>query len=408
MLDMYDFNDDVWLCHSFDGSCFNVTAFQPAVNTLREIREFMETNPTEIVTIFIEDYVRSPQGLMTLFNVSGLSRYMFPISRMPRNGEDWPTVDDMISLNQRLVVFTSNEASEGVAYEWNYVVENQYGNDGMIGGICRNRAESSSMNTRTRSLVLMNYFPTNPNISEACVDNSAVMHTCYGSSGRRWPNFIAVDFYQAAQWLQGRHRNFGWPKPMNPLQVDGQLIDHNKAVTCLASSVDGFLLVSGSEDGMIRVWDTRARNLIRIFRHAKGPVSNVLVTRQPQYLNTRKSACSQASTLRHNLPLPPLEKFVNSPDENTYVKLFIGPQTMSNQIVDSSYIGIQTMEAQIKELQKQGSMEAAEMDVQKLKSEQQRSLQAIQQWKNMYKNLHQFCVSELLDGCNTESANGKN
>ena len=27
MLDMYDFQNDVWLCHSFDGTCFNFTAF---------------------------------------------------------------------------------------------------------------------------------------------------------------------------------------------------------------------------------------------------------------------------------------------------------------------------------------------------------------------------------------------
>lgn len=27
MLDMYDFNDDIWLCHSFGGKCYNVTAF---------------------------------------------------------------------------------------------------------------------------------------------------------------------------------------------------------------------------------------------------------------------------------------------------------------------------------------------------------------------------------------------
>lgn len=27
MLDMYDFENDVWLCHSFDGMCFNFTAF---------------------------------------------------------------------------------------------------------------------------------------------------------------------------------------------------------------------------------------------------------------------------------------------------------------------------------------------------------------------------------------------
>jgi len=88
----------------------------------------MEANPTEIVTIFIEDYVTSPQGLTKVFNASGLRKYWFPVSRMPKNGEDWPTVDDMVHQNQRLVVFTSKsskEDSEGIANQWKYVVENQ-------------------------------------------------------------------------------------------------------------------------------------------------------------------------------------------------------------------------------------------------------------------------------------------
>lgn len=48
-------------------------------------------------------------------------------------------------------------------------------------------------------------------------------------------------------------------------------------------------------------------------------------------------------------------------------------------------------------LQQQGSSAAAEVDVERLKNEQQRSLQMIQQWKKMYENLHEFCVNELLD-----------
>ncbi|KAK7331063.1 hypothetical protein VNO77_25274 [Canavalia gladiata] len=203
MLDMYDFENDIWLCHSFAGKCFNATSFQPATNVLKEIQSFLETNPSEIVTIFIEDYVTSSQGLTKVFNASGLNKYMFPVSRMPKNGEDWPTVDDMVQKNQRLVVFTSKsskQASEGIAYQWTYVVENQYGDNGMKAGSCPNRAESSAMNTKSRSLVLMNYFHTDPNASLVCADNSAplvsMMKTCHGAAGNRWPNFIAVDFYQ--------------------------------------------------------------------------------------------------------------------------------------------------------------------------------------------------------------------
>ncbi|XP_010263507.1 PREDICTED: PI-PLC X domain-containing protein At5g67130-like [Nelumbo nucifera] len=203
MLDMYDFNSDIWLCHSFGGQCYNFTAFQPAINVLKEIQLFLEANPTEIITIFIEDYVTSPRGLTNVFNAAGLRKYWFPVSRMPKNGGDWPTVDDMVRQNQRLVVFTSKsakEASEGIAYEWRYLVENQYGDGGMKAGSCPNRAESSPMNTTTRSLVLQNYFPNNPNIVEACKHNSAplvsMMGTCYEAAGKRWPNFITVDFYK--------------------------------------------------------------------------------------------------------------------------------------------------------------------------------------------------------------------
>lgn len=73
----------------------------------------------------------------------------------------------------------------------------------MAAGSCSNRAESFPMDTKNVSLVLMNYFPTNPNLTMACVDNSdalaKMMNTCYEASGKRWPNFIAVDFYQVVR-----------------------------------------------------------------------------------------------------------------------------------------------------------------------------------------------------------------
>lgn len=74
------------------------------------------------------------------------------------------------------------------------------GNGGMIAGKCPNRAESPAMNTISRSLVVVNYFPDSPDIVQACKHNSAplmtMINTCYEAGGHRWPNFIAVDFYK--------------------------------------------------------------------------------------------------------------------------------------------------------------------------------------------------------------------
>ncbi|KAJ8459754.1 hypothetical protein OPV22_032680 [Ensete ventricosum] len=202
MLDMYDFENDIWLCHSNGGQCYNYTAFQPAIDVLKEIETFLAANPSEVITIFVEDYVKSTKGLSKVFNASGLMKYWFPVDQMPKNGSDWPLLSNMINKNHRLLVFTSiasKEASEGIAYEWNYVVETQYGDQGMNPGSCPNRAESSLMSTTSKSLVLMNYFRTDPSLTNACTDNSdlllSMLKTCHDLSANRWANFVAVDFY---------------------------------------------------------------------------------------------------------------------------------------------------------------------------------------------------------------------
>jgi hypothetical protein len=210
---------------------------EPALDTFKEIEAFLGANPSEIVTLILEDYVHAPNGLTNVFKASGLMKYWFPVSKMPQKGKDWPLVSDMVASNQRLLVFTSirsKQATEGIAYQWNYMVENNCetshpllsifffcrstfllhardsqillitdGDDGMDAGKCSNRAESAPLNDKTKSLVLVNYFPSVPVKVTACLQHSKsltdMVNTCYGAAGNRWANLLAVDYYKVIQ-----------------------------------------------------------------------------------------------------------------------------------------------------------------------------------------------------------------
>ncbi|CAL5363914.1 unnamed protein product [Camellia sinensis] len=167
---------------------------QPAVNTLREVEAFLTENPTEILTIIIEDYVQTPKRLINLFTNAGLDKYWFPVSKMPQKGEDWPTVTAMVQENHRLLIFTSiaSKEAEGVAYQWN-------GDNGVVQGSCPKRKESRPLNSRGVSLFLENYFCTDLVQADACKEHSAILANmvgvCYKAAGNVMPNFLVVDFY---------------------------------------------------------------------------------------------------------------------------------------------------------------------------------------------------------------------
>lgn len=74
------------------------------------------------------------------------------------------------------------------------------GNGGMKEGNCPKRGESSALDDKSKSLVLVNYFRTTPIKQLTCGDNSGelinMLRTCYAAAGNRWANFLAVDFYK--------------------------------------------------------------------------------------------------------------------------------------------------------------------------------------------------------------------
>ncbi|GMG98710.1 hypothetical protein Nepgr_000550 [Nepenthes gracilis] len=177
------------------------------------------------------------------------------------------------------------------------------------------------------------------------------------------------------------------------MHIIGSFSDHSKSVTCLSFCADGISLVSGSEDGLIRIWDTKSHNIIRMFRHSKGPVSNVLVVSRPEMILN-----PQASLRRKHLSvLPPaLERYSDSTEEAVGLKAVIPDWSAPAEPLDVSYISEHVMNNQIEEIQRQGSYAAAEMETERLKQDLKKAAQMLQQLRKSYDGLHEFCVNELM------------
>ncbi|XP_071721734.1 protein ROOT INITIATION DEFECTIVE 3-like [Rutidosis leptorrhynchoides] len=176
--------------------------------------------------------------------------------------------------------------------------------------------------------------------------------------------------------------------------IIGVLSGHSKGITCLASSSEGNLLLSGSADGEIRVWEPKTHTNVRTFQHSTGPVNNILVVSR-----SLSNVHMQTSSRRHgSSSFPPLSKFSNSVDENTNNGAIVTLHSTCEVPINSQYRSAEILEDCIKELQQQGSAASTEMEVERLKQECNRHMQMNQQWKKMYDNLHQFCVNELVDG----------
>lgn len=67
-------------------------------------------------------------------------------------------------------------------------------------------------------------------------------------------------------------------------------------MTCLSFSYDGTLLVSGSFDGLVRVWDARNGHCLRSYASSatSAPVNDVSLSHNGERTGTRRVAAAAA------------------------------------------------------------------------------------------------------------------
>ncbi|KAJ2449486.1 hypothetical protein EV183_004876, partial [Coemansia sp. RSA 2336] len=156
--------ESLHLCHE---SCLLIDK-GPLIETLITIRQFMEANPCEIITLIIEN-VNDVEAsrVAPSFEQSGLSSMAltlqpdrFSNDSVHLNHYLWPTLQEMIDSNQRLVVFMDDKADTSqVPYilpEWDHVVEIPYANVDPVEQFPCN--QDRPHDNIPRDLVVMNHF----------------------------------------------------------------------------------------------------------------------------------------------------------------------------------------------------------------------------------------------------------
>jgi hypothetical protein len=201
---------DVYLAHGF---C--ELGATPFVDVLKKMYEFLVLNPGEVVVIVVQDEGVAPADVAACFERSGLERLLYRGAATP----PWPTLREMVTGDQRVVVFAENNV-EGVPWyhlAFEVCQETPYGfKDPTQFSNQPNRGGTSG------SLLLMNHWiettptplPSNAEIVNAYDFLLKRARACRRER-RMIPNLVAVDFYRTGDLVRVVDALNGVEKPQS-------------------------------------------------------------------------------------------------------------------------------------------------------------------------------------------------
>ena len=197
MIDVYDYFGTPTAYHSI----FALGTI-PLSDIFNDIKTFLDNNPDEVVTIILECYVTA-NDIEGEINQSGLSNYLYTHNLV------WPTLQNMIDDNNRLVIFSDvDDASSSQSwyhYVWDYAVETHYSVNAINDFTCDfNRGEPIN------DLFIFNHFVTDANLGYGLYNESNDVNAnpffinraldCQTQTNK-FPNFVTVDYYELGDGL---------------------------------------------------------------------------------------------------------------------------------------------------------------------------------------------------------------
>ena len=209
-------NLDVCNCNGELQFCHNVCDLGPRYpdGVFTNINDFLEEYPSEVIVLLFEAAEQGPVNWNELYStmeaVDGFTEKLY----VHTQGQQWPTMSQMVQNNQRIIVFTfnggycENEICPSAYHPWfNYAAETQYAfsavselkNYEYSCQVTRGPGTTEQERVANANFYVVNNFVTPPDADISYTINSQDflrqrLTDCANYNSRR-PNFVYVDFW---------------------------------------------------------------------------------------------------------------------------------------------------------------------------------------------------------------------
>ncbi len=194
MIDAYmQDNDDILVYHTL-----SALGTEPFAKNLTEIKTFLDENPTEFITVIMENHGIPVPRLLQAFEEVGLDQYLYH-----HTTNEWPTLAELMAIDQRFIFFSEQNDGSGedwYLYIWDHAFDTHFSVESRADINCDlNRGNTDN------SLYLLNNFITDNLIGVGEPDSAALINDydfllnrmidCW-ETHNKVPNFIGIDFHE--------------------------------------------------------------------------------------------------------------------------------------------------------------------------------------------------------------------
>ncbi|MCB0508260.1 MAG: phosphatidylinositol-specific phospholipase C domain-containing protein [Bacteroidetes bacterium] len=194
MIDTYDGSNDI--AQTYHGVAF--MGSQNLVDVLQEVKDYLVSNPKKIVSIIFENNGSNTQ-LEKAIDSIGLNTFTY----IHTNGTTWPTLQEMVDNNTRLVLFVEQDKQPRASYlmyAWGTIFDTKY----TYKNVSEFDTDVNRGGSGSKELYLVNHWLSNglglpdKNLAPQANKHEVVskrVQDC-ATTNNHFINFLGVDFYE--------------------------------------------------------------------------------------------------------------------------------------------------------------------------------------------------------------------